>query len=348
MSREGPLEVDLPEAVGNTTARQGGSSRRPAAITFGIFCLDLRGGRLLRGSEPIPLRPKTWAVLEYLAERPGVLVTKHDLLEAVWPDVAITESVLSKSIREVRVALGDNAGTPRFIETVPRRGFRFIGPPGEPLTASSRSGLSIIGDRLPGSQMRTDQWSLVSDRAATVPFVGRAEELQRLASAFTRACGGEPQTVFITGPPGIGKTAVVQAFLDSPAVCEAAAPVWVARGACIEQHGPREAYGPVIEALERLARGQGGGRLAGLLRRVAPTWLAQMPWLIGAEDEHALRQSLQSVRPERMLREFAVLIEELTSDEPLVLVLEDLQWSDASTSTCCGPSRNAPNGHGSS
>ena len=69
----------------------------------------------------------------------------------------------------------------------------------------------------------------------------------------------------------------------------------------------------------------------GLLRRVAPTWLAQMPWLIGDDEEQALRQSLQAVRPERMLREFAALIEALTTDVTLVLVLEDLHWSDPST-----------------
>lgn len=55
-----------------------------AAITFAPFRLDLRAGRLLRGNEPITLRPKTWSVLHYLAARPGVLVTKNDLLDAVW------------------------------------------------------------------------------------------------------------------------------------------------------------------------------------------------------------------------------------------------------------------------
>ena len=98
-----------------------------AAISFGTFRLDLRGGQLLRGSERIPLRPKTWAVLQYLAERPGVLVSKHELLDAVWPDVAVTESVLTKSVGELRVALGDSSKAPRFIETMQRRGFRFIG-----------------------------------------------------------------------------------------------------------------------------------------------------------------------------------------------------------------------------
>jgi DNA-binding winged helix-turn-helix (wHTH) protein len=268
---------------------------------------------------PVPLRPKTWSVLRYLAERPGELVSKDDLLNAVWTDVAVTESVLSKSIGELRAALGDSFKAPRLIETVQRRGFRFIAETlasdSEPLVAGFRDDEPEARDQQPGPDC----------------FVGRAKELRRLAALFARARAGERQVVFVTGPAGIGKTALMEAFLDSPAVRDAEAPVWIARGLCVEQHGSREAYLPVIEALERLAHRPDAGRLARLLRRVAPTWLAQIPWLIGDGDEQALRQSLQAVRPERMLREFAALIEALTTDVTLVLVLEDLHWTDAST-----------------
>src|SRR5262249_18217933 len=101
---------------------------KPAAIMFESFRLDPRAGQLMRGSDAVALRPKTWSVLVYLAERPGVLVTKDELLDAVWGDVAVTESVLNKSIGELRAALDDSFKAPRLIETVPRRGFRFIAP----------------------------------------------------------------------------------------------------------------------------------------------------------------------------------------------------------------------------
>lgn len=74
-------------------------------IDFGAFRLDLRAGELRRGSIPIPLRPKTFAVLEGLAARPGELVTKRDLLDAVWAGVAVTEDVVRISIAELRAAL---------------------------------------------------------------------------------------------------------------------------------------------------------------------------------------------------------------------------------------------------
>jgi len=120
-----------------------------AAISFAPFRLDLRGGRLLRGNEPIPLRPKTWSVLRYLAERPGVLVAKHDLMDAVWPDLAVTESVLSPSIAELRVVLGDRFKPWRIIETVPRRGFRFAS---ETMVPGSGSLVPGFNEEQPGTR----------------------------------------------------------------------------------------------------------------------------------------------------------------------------------------------------
>src|SRR5215510_3568003 len=102
------------------------TAKRTAAITFPPFHLDLRRGLLLRDDRAIPLRPKTWAVLVYLAERPGMLVPKDQLLDALWPDVAVTPDTLNKSIGELRVALGDDSKAARFIETVNRRGYRFL------------------------------------------------------------------------------------------------------------------------------------------------------------------------------------------------------------------------------
>ena len=115
-------------------------SVRTDEIAFGPFRMDLRAGLLLRGREPIPLRAKTWSVLRYLAERPGVLVTKQELLDAIWADAVINESVLSKSIWELRVALGDSSRTSHLLQTVQGRGFRFIAPVSHRLPHESPSG----------------------------------------------------------------------------------------------------------------------------------------------------------------------------------------------------------------
>jgi DNA-binding winged helix-turn-helix (wHTH) protein len=96
-------------------------------INFPPFHLDRLSERVCRGDETIVLRPKVFAVLTYLLERRGLLVTKDELLDACWPEVTVSDTVLKVCIREIREALGDDTNSPRFIETVHRRGYRFIG-----------------------------------------------------------------------------------------------------------------------------------------------------------------------------------------------------------------------------
>jgi DNA-binding winged helix-turn-helix (wHTH) protein len=98
------------------------------SLVFPPFRLDLVNECLWCREERISLRGKTFAVLRCLLEHPGQLVTKEALFSAVWPDTCVGESALTICIRELRQALGDNPKTPQFIETVHRRGYRFIAP----------------------------------------------------------------------------------------------------------------------------------------------------------------------------------------------------------------------------
>ena len=95
-------------------------------LRFGEFELDEADARLTRDGKPIPLAPKPFAVLCALVRTPQMLVTKNALLDAVWGHRFVTESVLKSAISEVRAALGDDPKQPRYIETVSRRGYRFI------------------------------------------------------------------------------------------------------------------------------------------------------------------------------------------------------------------------------
>jgi predicted ATPase len=134
--------------------------------------------------------------------------------------------------------------------------------------------------------------------------------------------------VFLTGEAGIGKTTLVDAFVAPVVATEA---VWLGQGQCIEQYGAGEAYLPVLEALGRLCRAPGADHLLTLLRAHAPTWLVQMPWVLSTADHEALRHELLGATQARMLREMAAWIEALTVETPLVLVLEDVHWSDYAT-----------------
>src|SRR5438552_11575221 len=97
-------------------------------LTFRDFPLDLTSERLWYRDEVAPLTPKAFAVLRRLVEDRGQLVSKEELLRAGWPKTHVSEGVLKVIILEIRRALGDDPAAPSFIETVPRRGYRFIGP----------------------------------------------------------------------------------------------------------------------------------------------------------------------------------------------------------------------------
>ena len=97
-----------------------------ARLHFGRFELDESEARLRCAGEPVALAPKPFAVLCALARTPGSLVTKNALLDAVWGHRFVTDSVLKTAISEVRAKLDDDPKQPRYIETVSRRGYRFI------------------------------------------------------------------------------------------------------------------------------------------------------------------------------------------------------------------------------
>ena len=268
--------------------------------------IDPETGWAWRGDERLDLAPKAFAVLCRLIQRPEHLVTKDELLAAAWGDAVVGEATLTSCIRDLRKALDDSSRTPRYIETVHRRGFRFIGPVGAP-RAPSRA------------------HPPVAPPASTL--VGRDADLARLDALLATAVGGQRRVVFVTGEAGIGKTTLVETFLGRIDRGD----VHIARGQCVEQYGASEPYLPLLEALGRMGRDRRGDALIRVLRQYAPTWLVQLPALLGDEELQAVQRRAQGTTRERMLRELIEALDAFGTDAPLVLVLEDLHWSDAGT-----------------
>jgi hypothetical protein len=158
-------------------------------------------------------------------------------------------------------------------------------------------------------------------------IVGRDGELTQLRELFASVRERERRVVFVSGEAGIGKTAFVNKFVDSLGRDG----VRIARGQCVEQYGAGEPYMPVLEALTQLGRGAEGPHLLAILHRLAPAWLAQLPALLTVEERAQIHGETQGLTQQRMLREMAGTLAELAADEPLVILLEDLHWSDAST-----------------
>jgi predicted ATPase/DNA-binding winged helix-turn-helix (wHTH) protein len=269
-------------------------------LIFGPFRLDLLQSRLWRQAQPIALRPQAFAVLRYLVLNSDRLVTKAELFQHVWNGRQVTDTVLRGCIHAIRVALADIADTPQYLETVGRLGYRFR--------------LGRAATRLRQADLR--------------PVVGRQGEVEWLRERWMWALAGRRQFGVLSGEAGIGKTTVVDLFVASLPTTPA---VGVGRGQCVDTYGDGEPYRPLLEALGQLGQSPHGAALRRVLQRYAPTWLVHLPALLGDDERERLHRQLQGATPARMLRELAEALEALTMTLPLVLVLEDLHWSDVAT-----------------
>src|SRR5271166_7048029 len=93
---------------------------------FGIYRLDLQNECLWQADKQLKLTPRPFSVLRYLVENPQRLITHDELLEALWPETYVQPQVLRTYVLDLRKVLGDDAGKPRFIQTLPKRGYRFV------------------------------------------------------------------------------------------------------------------------------------------------------------------------------------------------------------------------------
>lgn len=162
-------------------------------IAFGVYRLDRSSGRLLRAGKDVRLRLKTFEVLEYLATRPGRLVSKDELLDAIWPDTHVTPSVLTGCIRELRRALGDDARAARFVETAYRRGYRFVAA-AVTCSAPGASAEPPVGSRGAGLDRASELADLVRHFVeAVAAIVERAGRERPLGASVHRRALADPE-----------------------------------------------------------------------------------------------------------------------------------------------------------
>ena len=212
MNRHGNDAAELQSGVpGNLKHRaEVMRTRSPAApellrLSFGAFELDEADARLFHHGQPVPLAPKPFAVLCALARTPGMLVTKNTLLDAVWGHRFVTDSVLKSTISELRAAFQDNPRQPSYIETVSRRGYRFIALTSPLSTARAPKPVaSATGVR----------------STASCSMIGRSDALNRLREAWQVAASGRRKVVWIAGEAArlaVQRLHDVAKALESPA-----------------------------------------------------------------------------------------------------------------------------------
>jgi DNA-binding winged helix-turn-helix (wHTH) protein/tetratricopeptide (TPR) repeat protein len=276
---------------------------------FGPFQLNPNEGSLVAAGVPVALAPKPFDVLRVLVEHHGHVVLKSDLMTTIWPDTAVEDANLTVSVSVLRKTLARSEPASPYIQTVPKRGYRFVGDVHE-IADDETNVVNAIGSLATAGRIEARH------------FVGRERELATLGNALISAADGRSTFVAITGEPGIGKTSLIDDFLHrTPGGC------LVARGRCVEHLGSVDAFLPILEALNGLV-GRREDVLA-LMKDCAPTWYAE----IETSDAGPFRegQNAAGSAPNGLHGQLSRFVREVTRRAPLVLVLDDLHWSDGST-----------------
>jgi DNA-binding winged helix-turn-helix (wHTH) protein len=190
-----------------------------ASLRFLTYHIPGNVDLLYQGRETVPLEKRAVQVLRYLAARHERVVTKDELLEAVWPDTFTTDGVLKRAISQIRRALGDDAEQARFIETYHGRGYRFIAPVSteDQKSEAPKNQEAVKAQEAAGVAATTaPQAEATAPAAALVPdynqLVGRDAELEMLRAEYQRTLEGAGRPVLILGEPGMGKTQLAREF----------------------------------------------------------------------------------------------------------------------------------------
>jgi DNA-binding winged helix-turn-helix (wHTH) protein/tetratricopeptide (TPR) repeat protein len=264
---------------------------------FGQFVVDVRERAMRRNGTQVPLTPKAFDTLVVLLRHHGRLVTKDELMRQVWPDSFVEEGSLTFNIGALRRALGHCDIDP-YIQTVPRHGYRFV-------AETSARGVSAPPRRT----------------------VGRSRDLAELEAVFESVRQGRGCVVCVSGEPGIGKTTVIEAFLDERS--RDTHPHRIGRARCSERLAGTGAYLPLLEAFHSLLHGPSAADCQRALETHAPSWYAQLFPQRGEEDRSGSGASAPS--RERLKWEVAAFFHAIATDQPVVLFLDDVQWADTAT-----------------
>ena len=148
---------------------------RPTLYAFGPFVLDAAAFRLSRDGKPLTASPKVLDLLRYMLDRPSTLVTKEELFRAIWPDVIVSDNALTQAVSELRQALHDDPSKPTYVQTVARRGYRFIAPVETTTAAPSPKQVDTHGEGLPRAIAVLDFANMTRDASVDWLTTGIAE-----------------------------------------------------------------------------------------------------------------------------------------------------------------------------
>ena len=277
-------------------------------VQFDDFVLNRSAGELRRGDALVPLQRVPFGLLSLLLERHGQLVTRQEILERVWGKGVFVdgETSINTAVRKLRRALSDDPHAPRFVATVPARGYRFV---------------AEIRSPKPGIMARP-----AGPRSSVM--VGREHELASLIGGLDDAAARRGRLFLICGEPGVGKTRLA----DEVATVAEAKRMALMVGHCSE-HDEAVAYLPFVEILESFVeRPQSQDRLRAALGPEASELARLLPKLRNILPGLPPSRALPPAQARRhLLNSFFDFAARAASARPALMILEDLHWADDST-----------------
>jgi serine/threonine protein kinase/tetratricopeptide (TPR) repeat protein/Cdc6-like AAA superfamily ATPase len=296
----------------------------PVDARSDLWSLGVLFHEMLAGRHPFAAENEQALVFRILTQEPAVLGLELPGLPA-WADAAV-----HRALRKLPQERFGSAG--EFIDALafPLRRFRIpvLRPPTGAPAGPGDTELPLFPRAADEADQPPAPWAHTADEAAVAAVVGREAELRQLEEQLSATDRGARRIVVVAGESGIGKTTLVNAFVAR--VRERTAVV-VGHGQCLDQRGSGEAYMPLLEALAGMCRQPSGRELLAVLDRHAPTWLVQMPGLVSPDELAFLQERIRGSTRERMLREMVDALESYARTRSVLLVLEDLHWSDPST-----------------
>jgi DNA-binding winged helix-turn-helix (wHTH) protein/tetratricopeptide (TPR) repeat protein len=283
-------------------------------LAFGDCVLDQSCFELVRRDKPVKLEPKVFDVLVYLIEHRDRVVTKHELLDALWPGEAVSDSVLPRCIAALRRAVGDSRTKQRVIATVHGRGYRFSA--------------TLENDPAGAHTARPTPRAPSAKSRAASDFVGRADGLQRLRAMLTRAEKGDGGIALVVGEPGIGKTRLTEELAEMAR----SGGFEVLVGRCYEGEGapPYWPWVQILDAAQHETRDDGTlrnqlGDGANDIASLVPELRSRFPELPAAPETGDEQARF------RLYDAASRFIGSRASNRPLLIVLDDIHWADASS-----------------
>ncbi|HKP57501.1 MAG TPA: AAA family ATPase [Polyangiales bacterium] len=288
--------------------------------TFVGYELDTDAYKLSHGSQELRLQPQVFDVLRYLVEHRERVVSKDELLGALWPDAHVNEAAVTWSISHARRALGQTRGDKLPIETVHGRGYRFAADV-QVLDATTLSATPLRDSVRPAptTPAQAAQPAPALPMPA-LPFVGRSELMAQLQAQLVEAQNSAGRLCLLAGEAGIGKTRCATEL----AAFARARGVTVLSGRSVEGVGA-PVFWPWQQILRELVQAQPSLRPAG------SALLAQLSAEPGSSGERESIRPAASAGRVRIFDEVTRLLLQAAAVTPLLLIFDDLHWADAAT-----------------